>query len=1336
MIVGGRGNRRRNHNSLGLPLAKPGANKFRNKKRQVGDLPRHPILSNSVQSRHTLAAEHHNQPTNSSVLSKSLKAGGTGFNGNSSKSSQKAKKKYDNNRPLNLMTSSPDAYGYGLGFGMTAFGGGGLHDDSSGRDNIGIAMASGGKFSSHDNLLVSKPVSSRSKSGWSNTKPDEFYPAPLSQAEFRARWASHVFTETVEEGQHHHESEEWWSAVRSADIDRIRVLIAKGPNEGGPQDINGLDSRNSKTALYYACMARNIPLMQLLFKHGAEDVFGMAYSVASRQEIINLLDYQRQAKLPKEEQKPSSSKHKIFIGSQTGYEEGNSLHYESKDRPTNEMSNDEDQIVDNLDLYDGTSLPKQIYQSSMVSTIPVMPDKVNVGLATNFGVEPAVRIDPEGQKNKYESHLSAMPRIAKDVLQADNEAQDREKRLSLLVPIEAKQYSEDKMLAEKDHSGKNISGSVGTTQHMGTSDDYIAGTAIISFADSDKLDKFSEIVHNYGHSVADAAAWAFYEMESDTPQLAFTFVCTNAQYLNSNSRGFASLPTESMNLVLSGEWIIFGDASAEVRDMHKSWGDLNLGINVRHCSDFIGWVYKAPFDQDSLLRADVSCIRGVLKFGNKNKLALFHSEFKIILPDLYSEFYTMFLYPISSTELVIMQIFTSDIYAKMSQRIKTNEAFKRVFSIPKSINWVVFGNISNNTHKKMTDFCVDPMLNWKFFFPSHRGGWLHDYELDCQNNRGEAMKKVKIMTEEEKNQEFVVEANEREARNAAAKRTPPHTMAPSVASSALVIPDKRTNIEGENDSRGIGIMRSMRQSIKRAFGLNREASSRSDLMQNRYFWAQGHATFRNKIKRNLYARILRKEGPIIFQAESLIIYEISDTSIGWDIVNTSTRMAESIYNDTDKIIAKLNRLLDSINWIIVGSPESLPRGIFEKLYVKSDVPALKYVIPEEGWILRPHKDLHIDTLITIRGDFCFSDSGTASSFMRALQKNQNLLQHCPSQFLFKTEEKVFSWIISFAQNGIVGGWHFGNRGIIYPEKNRELTMSLEAAVPSLQLAAAILSQSAHVQTLTSHKLCRSGTYPGTNVKRDLVEDHEVSWNIPCNGYRPRTYTAPEISAASHNVDRPSEVRTEYTFNDIDNRIDRTSYNGEYRLEAATGLPLNPFGRTGINGRGLLPRFGPNHEVLVVCTRCRSEPSGMPKIEILSDGSNIPRGRVECGEITPDDFIEIFASQKFPLSSLEDVFLSAKLIYKGYWDDERNTDNAWVEMVVVQFNDDNDGVFASLEPVENAKLSWRTLTPAYFDSLIPTGHPGVRHAFPIELPLSSQGGKTILHAVQEYMDLLL
>lgn len=59
-----------------------------------------------------------------------------------------------------------------------------------------------------------------------------------------------------------------------------------------------------------------------------------------------------------------------------------------------------------------------------------------------------------------------------------------------------------------------------------------------------------------------------------------------------------------------------------------------------------------------------------------------------------------------------------------------------------------------------------------------------------------------------------------------------------------------------------------------------------------------------------------------------------------------------------------------------------------------------------------------------------------------------------------------------------------------------------------------------------------------------------------------------------------------TFNQYDSKMKlrRQSLLGRYRLDQSNGAPLNPMGRTGLLGKGLLPRWGPNHTIVLCITR--------------------------------------------------------------------------------------------------------------------------------------------------------
>uniref|UniRef100_A0A8D2MFC3 Transient receptor potential cation channel subfamily M member 2 n=1 Tax=Zonotrichia albicollis TaxID=44394 RepID=A0A8D2MFC3_ZONAL len=144
------------------------------------------------------------------------------------------------------------------------------------------------------------------------------------------------------------------------------------------------------------------------------------------------------------------------------------------------------------------------------------------------------------------------------------------------------------------------------------------------------------------------------------------------------------------------------------------------------------------------------------------------------------------------------------------------------------------------------------------------------------------------------------------------------------------------------------------------------------------------------------------------------------------------------------------------------------------------------------------------------------------------------------------------------------------------------------------------------------------------------------------------------------------------YNTMDGLIDRQSFHGLYTVQ--DGLPLNPMGRTGLRGRGRLHCFGPNHALHPVVTRGRGVTPETWKslkkmLEVLvaqyplSDVWALPGGG-PAGHCPTQ-----------PQGALREV-LRALLrchphaqVHKGYLDDPRNTDNAWVETVAISVHFD-------------------------------------------------------------------
>ncbi|CAF3081044.1 unnamed protein product [Rotaria sp. Silwood2] len=117
-----------------------------------------------------------------------------------------------------------------------------------------------------------------------------------------------------------------------------------------------------------------------------------------------------------------------------------------------------------------------------------------------------------------------------------------------------------------------------------------------------------------------------------------------------------------------------------------------------------------------------------------------------------------------------------------------------------------------------------------------------------------------------------------------------------------------------------------------------------------------------------------------------------------------------------------------------------------------------------------------------------------------------------------------------------------------------------------------------------HIKARKSPYSGTeNINRRPVVDVKVPWNVDWSDYDPIEYTSPVVLKNPPWAD-DSDAKKIQHFNEIDGKIDRTSAMGKYEIDEKTNRPNNPQGRTGLSGRGLLGRWGPNHAGDPIVTR--------------------------------------------------------------------------------------------------------------------------------------------------------
>ncbi|XP_021112017.1 transient receptor potential cation channel subfamily M member 2 isoform X1 [Heterocephalus glaber] len=216
-----------------------------------------------------------------------------------------------------------------------------------------------------------------------------------------------------------------------------------------------------------------------------------------------------------------------------------------------------------------------------------------------------------------------------------------------------------------------------------------------------------------------------------------------------------------------------------------------------------------------------------------------------------------------------------------------------------------------------------------------------------------------------------------------------------------------------------------------------------------------------------------------------------------------------------------------------------------------------------------------------------------------------------------------------------------------------------------------------------HVNARHLLYPVSPVTRFPVPNEKVPWETEFLIYKPPFYTAERKDTALMDpVGDVPDLLAKIRYNTLDGPTDRRSFHGAYVVQ--DGLPLNPMGRTGLLGRGSLSCFGPNHMLHPVVTRWRRNQDGVicrksikKMLEVLvvkqplSGLWALPGGSREPGETLPRKLKQILLREAWP--EVEGLLQRGSEVYKGYVDDPRNTDNAWVETVAISihFPDQND-----------------------------------------------------------------
>lgn len=207
-------------------------------------------------------------------------------------------------------------------------------------------------------------------------------------------------------------------------------------------------------------------------------------------------------------------------------------------------------------------------------------------------------------------------------------------------------------------------------------------------------------------------------------------------------------------------------------------------------------------------------------------------------------------------------------------------------------------------------------------------------------------------------------------------------------------------------------------------------------------------------------------------------------------------------------------------------------------------------------------------------------------------------------------------------------------------------------------------------TLTEHVVALSAhpQYP----QRAKVD--AVSWAVADPSYSPVDFTHTAVlDEFAKKGDKGWADPPEWS-SDLEKKVCARMTNAlgvNEKVKLVNGRPQNPMGRTGIVGRGLLGKYGPNQACDALVTRFNANGDlEMVSVKRADTGEwAIPGGMVDHHEST-----RVAAGREFLEEAIDNSKTPANIkalikknfehtgapVYVGYVDDPRNTDHAWME----------------------------------------------------------------------------
>ncbi|CAH8563889.1 unnamed protein product [Heterobilharzia americana] len=318
------------------------------------------------------------------------------------------------------------------------------------------------------------------------------------------------------------------------------------------------------------------------------------------------------------------------------------------------------------------------------------------------------------------------------------------------------------------------------------------------------------------------------------------------------------------------------------------------------------------------------------------------------------------------------------------------------------------------------------------------------------------------------------------------------------------------------------------------------------------------------------------------------------------------------------------------------------------------------------------------------------------------------------------------------------------------EPEADIVLTPQKGPPSRGPRAAPASGKIYERLILSHRLWRIvpfnfEIYPGIRMN---VPPDKINWKIPYDTYRTFTVTDDRIALPYPEVeDGPDVLPQTLPYNGYDNTkgVSRMSLRGRVRLVRQTdhitdprttnitsttaptkaaaklseyipvGYPLNPCGRTGLAGKGLLPHWGPNHAIIIAITRPdplngRYENLPIMQVGLLHNNQQLclpwylTDHRQDCDfQDCSANVIRVFIQrrlinlfndkQQLQLMLISLKAASVSIAYTGYITDHLNADHAWIEGVLFNIHENEEHPFEKdflkvfLESESTEQVAW-------------------------------------------------